>query len=146
MERQSHTEIVSAPVDVCFDTIVDFERYPEWFEAITAATVDEHDPDKLIWVVSYVIKIVKDIRYTVRYECTRPTDLTWRRTAGDIKDIEGFYRFEDLGDGRTRATCQQGIDVGFWVPGAIRKRVEKTALVQTVREFKAAAEAAHRVG
>jgi hypothetical protein len=32
------------------------------------------------------------------------------------------------------------VDVGFWIPGPIRKTFERTALIDSVREFKKAAE------
>jgi hypothetical protein len=28
VEKQSHVEVVEAPIEVCFDTIVDFAHYP----------------------------------------------------------------------------------------------------------------------
>ena len=141
MERQSHTEAISAPIDVCFETVVDFERYPEWFSAISAATVLSNDPGRGLWTVEYKLNmIVKTISYTLAYESERPRLLTWKLVRGDVKDVQGTYRFTELEPDVTEATCTQGVDVGFWIPGPLRRTFERSALVDSVRELKKAAE------
>jgi ribosome-associated toxin RatA of RatAB toxin-antitoxin module len=142
MERQSHTEIVRAPIDVCFDTIVDFQYYPDWFTAISTAAVLEHDDSVPSWTVEYTLSmVVKTISYTLAYRGKRPGALTWKLVRGDVKDVQGDYRFVELEPGVTEATCTQGVDVGFWIPGPLRRTFERTALSDSVREFKKAAEA-----
>jgi uncharacterized membrane protein len=141
MERQSHIEVVRAPIALCFDTIVDFPFYPEWFTAITEANVLEEDKARCRWTIEYKLNmLVKTISYTLRYEGTRPNALDWKLLSGDVKDVQGSYRFVELEPGVTEATCTQGVDVGFWIPGPLRRGFEKTALVDSVREFKKAAE------
>jgi ribosome-associated toxin RatA of RatAB toxin-antitoxin module len=141
MERQSHTEVVQAPLGTCFDTIVDFKQYPDWFSGITTAKVIEHDAKKKTWTVEYTLHmIVKTISYTLFYQGEPPGSLTWKLLRGDVKDVQGSYRFVELEPGVTEATCTQGVDVGFWIPGPLRRTFESTALVTSVREFKQAAE------
>jgi len=141
MERQSHIEIVRAPIELCFDTIVDFPCYPDWFSAITSATVLDADKARGRWTIEYKLNmIVKTISYTLAYEGKRPNALDWKLVRGDVKDIQGSYRYVELEPGVTEATCTQGVDVGFWIPGPLRRGFEKTALVDSVREFKKAAE------
>ena len=43
------------------------------------------------------------------------------------------------GDG-TEATCSQSVDVGFWIPGPIRRMAEAKALRDSVEEFRKAVE------
>jgi ribosome-associated toxin RatA of RatAB toxin-antitoxin module len=141
MERQSHTEVVKASIDLCFDTIVDFPCYPDWFTAITTAEVLDEDVGRCLWTIEYKLNmLVKTISYTLAYEGERPSLLTWKLVRGDVKDVQGTYRFVELEPGLTEATCTQGVDVGFWIPGPLRRTFEKTALVDSVREFKKAAE------
>lgn len=141
VELQSHTEIVRAPIDLCFDTLVDFARYPEWFRVITAATVEKAEPGAGRWQVRYELNaILKTITYTLAYESERPGRLTWKSVAGDLKAIEGAYTLFELEPGLTEATCEQAVDVGVWVPGIVRRAFESTAVRDSVREFKAAAE------
>jgi ribosome-associated toxin RatA of RatAB toxin-antitoxin module len=141
MERQSHTEVVHAPIEVCFDTIVEFESYPDWFSGIATATILDQDPARGRWTVEYTLNmIVKTISYTLAYQSERPHRLTWKLVAGDVKDVEGIYEFVRLEHALTEATCKQAVDVGFWIPGPLRRTFEKTAVKDSVREFKKAAE------
>jgi ribosome-associated toxin RatA of RatAB toxin-antitoxin module len=145
MEMQSHTEVVHAPIRVCFDTIVDFARYPDWFSGITAAHVEQADPDAGLWTVRYELNmVIKTISYTLSYQSQRPTELHWHLARGDVKDVKGNYLFTRLEDDLTEAECTQAIDIGFWIPGPIKRGFEKSALGDSVREFKKAAE--QRVG
>lgn len=145
MEKQSHTEVVEAPIEICFDTIVDFARYPDWFRAISTADVVKSDPTAGLWTVRYGLDMmVKTIRYTLSYSGKRPSALTWTLVDGDVKAVEGAYEFVELEPGLTEATCRQAVDVGFWIPGPLRRTFEKSAVADSVREFKAAAEAEAR--
>jgi len=142
MERQSHSEVIDAPIEVCFETIVSFEMYPEWFSGITAARVCESNRDSCEWTVAYELDMkLKVLRYTLAYSGESPSKLRWRLVEGDVSDVEGAYDFTALDGGKTEATCKQAIEVGFWIPGPIKRTFEKTALIDSVREFKKAAEA-----
>ena len=146
MEKQSHTEVVEAALDVCFDTIVDFARYPEWFGPISTAKVVKSDPAAGLWTVSYGLDmVIKTVRYTLAYRGTRPDSLTWTLVDGDVRAVEGSYDFVELEPGVTEATCRQAVDVGFWIPGPLKRTFEKSAVADSVREFKAAAEAEARL-
>ncbi len=141
MESQTHTEVVRAPVQHCFDTIVSFESYPGWFKAISTASLVAADPAQGTWTVEYTLNmIVKTISYTLSYTSRGPNRLMWESVRGDIKQIRGVYELVELEPGLTEVTCTQSVDVGFWIPGPLKKAFEKTALVDSVREFKEAAE------
>ena len=142
LEQQSHTEVVGASIELCFDTIVDFEAYPEWFSGITEAQIIERDDARGLWTVGYSLDMmIKTLRYTLAYESERPNRLTWKLTQGDVSDVQGSYEFVALESDVTEATCTQGIDVGFWIPGPLRRTFERSALSDSVGEFKKMAEA-----
>lgn len=142
MESRSHTEVIRAPIDLCFDTLVDFARYPDWFRMIQSANIELSDSDAGLWRVAYELDaILKTVRYTLAYEGTRPGRLDWKMTTGDLQAIEGGYELVELEPGLTEATCTQAIEVGMWVPGMVRRVFEQTAVQDSVREFKQAAEA-----
>ncbi len=142
MERQSHTEVVEAPIALCFDTITDFEHYPEWFSGIEDARIERADPEACLWTVCYRLHmVVRTISYTLDYTGERPGRLDWKLSGGDVKAIEGSYIFTELEPNLTEATCTQAVDVGFWIPGPIRRTFERSALVDSVRQFKEAAQA-----
>jgi hypothetical protein len=83
---------------------------------------------------------LKTIRYVLEYAYEPPHTARWHLVEGDVKDVQGSYRFEKA-DARTKATCMQSIDLGFWVPGPILRPLEQKALRDSVEEFKKAAEA-----
>lgn len=142
MESRSHTEVVRAPIDVCFETLVDFAKYPDVFRVIQSAKIESADAAAGRWQVQYELNaILKTVRYTLAYEAERPALLTWTMTTGDLAAIEGRYDLVELEPGLTEATCTQSIDVGMWVPGMVRRAFESSAVQDSVREFKQAAEA-----
>ena len=141
MEQQSHSEIVRAPIETCFDTIVDFKEYPSWFSGISAARIDQADPERGQWTIYYELNmVIKTISYTLAYQGERPHGLSWKLVSGDVSDVEGSYRFTKLEDDVTEAECSQAVEIGFWIPGPFKRTFEKSALVDSVREFKSAAE------
>src|SRR5207253_5264359 len=134
--------VVRAPLDLCFETLIDFAKYPDWFRVITKSTIEKADTAAGSWTVRFELDaILKTITYTLHYESERPSRLTWQMTEGDLKAIQGEYQLLELEPGLTEATCTQSIDVGLWVPGLVRRAFEQTAIVDSVREFKQAAEA-----
>lgn len=141
MESHSHSEVIRAPIDLCFGTLVDFDAYPDWFRVIRSARIEEANPTHGKWRVRYELDaILKTITYTLAYESERPARLTWKMTAGDLKSIEGEYALVELEPGLTEATCTQTLEIGLWVPGLIRRAFEQSAIQDSVREFKHAAE------
>jgi ribosome-associated toxin RatA of RatAB toxin-antitoxin module len=132
---------IAATVAECFAAILDFERYPQWSSTVTSARILERDKAGVGRVVEFHINMkIRTVRYVLAYAYQKPTELTWHSVDGDVEAIEGRYHFRQLGRGLTEATCRQEIQLGFWVPGPLRKLAERTALRQSVTEFKAAVE------
>ncbi|MBI3783094.1 MAG: SRPBCC family protein [Deltaproteobacteria bacterium] len=141
--EQEFSVEIAASQQRCFATIIDFERYPEWFSSIQEAVVLSRYEDGLGREVEFRINMtLKTIRYVLEYSYEKPSRLWWRSIDGDVDSIEGNYVLQKIDAKRTQVTCRQAVAVGFWVPGPIRKLLEQTALRQSVLDFKAAAEAA----
>ena len=141
MEHQSHCEPVNADAEACYAAVTDFERYPDWFANITKATVLERDDANDRWLVEFELNmIVKTIRYVLQYQGERPNKLIWKMTEGDVTGVEGSYTFTKLDDKVCEAECAQSVDVGFYIPGPIKRTIERSALADSVREFKKAVE------
>lgn len=141
---QEVTVEIDVPQAECFAAILDFERYPDWSTAVTGARILERDAAGAGRVVEFLIDArVKTIRYVLEYSYKKPSQLTWKSIDGDIESVQGAYRFKKLGPDRTEAACRQEITLGFWLPGPLRRLAERTALAQSVNEFKAYAEQLH---
>jgi hypothetical protein len=134
------TEVAGTAAD-CFAVLCDFAEYPHWSTPVKECQVVDRHPDGLARRVAFALDMtVKTLRYVLEYQFDPPHGATWHLVEGDVKSVEGSYRFEPAGD-RTRATCTQAIDIGFWVPGPIRRPLEQKALRDSVEEFKKAVEA-----
>jgi uncharacterized membrane protein len=139
-EQEFTTEVAASQSD-CFDAIMEFEAYPRWSSAIQEATVLEADRAGYGRIVEFFIDMrFKRVRYVLEYSYEKPSRLTWRSVDGDIESVEGAYTFRKRGPQVTEVTCRQVIVLGFWVPGPLRRLAERTALKQSVLEFKEEAE------
>ena len=137
---QSYSAEVAGSVEECFAVLIDFDAYPDWSGPVTECRVLDRHPDGLPRRVAFVVDMtLKTMRYTLDYTWDRPHGGRWKLVEGDLKDVQGSYRFEPAGT-RTKATCSQAVDLGFWVPGPIRRPFEQKALRDSVEEFKKAVE------
>ena len=138
---QEFSTEVEASITQCFNTLVDFDAYPDWSSPIQSASVLERYPNKLGRLVEFELDMkLRTVRYVLEYEYEKPTRLTWQSRDGDVESVEGSYTLEKLGPKKTAVVCCQKIVLGFWIPGPIRSMFERSALKQSVLEFKAAAE------
>ena len=134
---QEVTVEIDAPLADCFAAILDFERYPEWSTAVTQAKILERDTAGVGRIVEFYLDAkVKKLRYVLDYAYKKPSQLKWHSIDGDIEAVEGVYKFRKLDADRTEASCRQEITLGFWLPGPLRRLAERTALAQSVNEFK----------
>jgi len=134
---QEYSVQIAASPTACFETITAFETYPQWSSAIERVGVLERDPKGVGRVVEFHINMrFKSVRYVLEYAYEKPHELTWRSVDGDIESIEGAYHFSKLSPKITEAACRQVVRIGFWIPGPLRRLAERSALQQSVDEFK----------
>jgi hypothetical protein len=139
--EQSYMTEVGASVDDCCAVLLDFERYPAWSGPTTACKVLERDSEGRAIVVEMTLDMkIRNVRYVLAYEYDLPRRADWHLVEGDVTNIVGSYEFEAIDGKRTRATCRQAVDLGFWIPGPLRRMIERQALRDSVHEFKAEAE------
>ena len=139
---------IAAPPQRCFDIAADLDRVPEWHGAMTAIEVLERDGDDRATVVeSEMDASVARVRMRLRFSYDDPVGVRWTRESGDLRSLEGSWRFEDRGDGLTVATYRLEIGVGRrlavivrTVRGPVRDRVEALLSDRPVEGLKARAE------
>jgi hypothetical protein len=49
-------------------------------------------------------------------------------SAGNVPELHGAYRLEDLGGGRTRVRYDATVDIGFWIPEILAEWATKRVL------------------
>jgi uncharacterized membrane protein len=113
MIRGETTVEIDAPVDRVFAIAADIEHAPEWQQSLKDVEVHERDGDRRATSVETESDAkVRTIRTRLRYSYDPPTRITWEQERGDVKALHGWWRLEDLGGGRTRATYGLEVDPG----------------------------------
>lgn len=142
MNWAEHTVEIDAPIETCFDAIVDYESFPAWQGAVVSTEVIDRQRDGLGKRVRLFIDAkVRKVDYTLDYTYDRPTRIEWDFVEGNgINDADGHYLFEALGDERTRATYKLGLEVGIPLPGPVARRAHKQTLKGSVEDLKREAE------
>jgi ribosome-associated toxin RatA of RatAB toxin-antitoxin module len=105
---------VDAPIERCWETVVDIDRSPEWQQGMESVEVLERDDEGR----PSVCEIVVDAKFTklrfradVSYE--PPHRLTFAKAGGgSVERLDGGWELTDLGDGRTRARYSLAVDPG----------------------------------
>jgi uncharacterized membrane protein len=122
---------IEAPIERCFEIAADVEKAPEWQDSLRDAEVLERDGDRRPALVETESDAkVKTVRAILRFSYDEPTGIRWEQEKGDVKSLTGWWEFEDLGDGRTRATY--GLDVD---PGRVLGMLLRGPVQGQVRDF-----------
>ncbi len=137
-----HTVEIDAPIETCFAAIIDYETFPRWQGAVVDTEVldwDQNGRGKRVRL--FVDAKVRKVDYTLDYSYDQPERIEWDFVEGNgINAADGHYLFEDLGNGRTRATYKLGLEVGIPLPGPVARRAHKTTLKGSVEDLKKEAE------
>ena len=104
---------IDAPIERCFEIAADIAGATEWQGSLKDVEVLERDADKRALVAETESDAkVKTVRAQLRFSYEEPTAIRWVQEKGDTKALTGSWTFEDLGEGRTRATYALETDPG----------------------------------
>ena len=134
----SWTVEIEAPRERCYEIAADIAGSPEWNGTLEEVEVLQRDAEGRALVVETLSDaMVKKVRSWLRFAYDPPAGLTWEQEKGETKWLTGSWVFEDLGDGRTRATYALETD-----PGRILGLLLRGPMVGKVKELltKSAAE------
>ncbi len=109
----ARTVEIDAPIERCFEIAADIPNAIEWQGSLKDVEVLERDPDKRAALVETESDAkVKHVKALLRFSYEEPTAIRWVQEKGDTKSLIGSWTFEDLGEGRTRATYALDADPG----------------------------------
>lgn len=139
---------IAAPLERCFAIAADLDHVPEWHGAMTAVEVLERDGEGRATLVDSTLDAsVATVHMVLRFSYDEPTGVRWTRESGDLRSLEGAWRFEPGDDGLTRATYTLEIGVGRRLAllartlrGPVRDRVESLLADRPVQGLKSRAE------
>jgi uncharacterized protein YndB with AHSA1/START domain len=139
---------IAAPVERCFAIAADLDHVPEWHGAMSEVEVLERDADgRATLVESEMDASVTRVKMRLRFSYDEPTGVRWTRESGDLRSLDGSWRFEEAGDGLTLATYTLEIGLGRrlamlvrTVRGPVRDRVESLLTDRPAEGLKTRAE------
>jgi uncharacterized membrane protein len=116
---------IDAPIERCFEIAADIANAPEWQGSLREVDVIERDGDRRAALVETESDAkVKTVKALLRFSYEEPTAIRWVQEKGDTKALTGSWTFEDLGEGRTRATYALDADPGRMLGMLLRGPVE----------------------
>jgi uncharacterized membrane protein len=121
----SWTVEIEAPRERCYEIAADVQNAAEWQGTLEEVEVLERDREGRAQVVETLSDaMVKKVRSWLRFDYDPPSGLTWEQEKGDAKWLTGSWDFEELSDGRTRATYALRTDPGRVLGLLLRGPVE----------------------
>lgn len=121
-----HTVEIEAPLDRVFAVAADVANSPVWQPSLESVEVLESDAEgRPTLVETKADAVVKKTTQTLRFEYSGgPTGMSWEQESGDVKSLEGSWKFTELGSGRTEATYALTVDPGRMLGMLMRGPVE----------------------
>jgi len=121
------TGVASAPIERCFEHLIDVEGYPRWYpDGAKRVEVLTRDADGHPATLDAVLAAVagplrKEFAVRLALEAQRPTRIALVRIADDRGDHELLqiaWRLRELGEGETEVTVELGarLDVPPFLP------------------------------
>jgi uncharacterized membrane protein len=111
--KGDRTVEIDAPIERCYEIAADIENAPEWQGSLKDVEVLERDGERRALLVETESDAkVKSVRALLRFSYEPPTAIRWVQEKGDTKSLTGSWSFDDLGEGRTRATYALEADPG----------------------------------
>ena len=137
---------IDAPIERCYEIASDIANAPEWQGSLKDVEVLERDGDKrAVLVQTESDAKVKTVKSRLRFSYDPPTGIRWVQEKGDTKSLIGSWTFEDLGEGRTRATyaleADPGRMLGMLLRGPAEGKVRDFLLGDAAEGLKQKAEA-----
>jgi uncharacterized membrane protein len=141
--RAERQIVIEAPPKRCFETLLDYESFPEWQRAVKDVEVVTRDREGRGKEVAFEIDAkVRSIRYTLDYRYEEPHLVSWRYVEGDVRDVDGELVLEDQRDGTTLATYALRLDPGAWLPGRLATMLSEQVMQGVMEDLKRRVEGA----
>jgi uncharacterized membrane protein len=140
-DKARETVLINAPVDACFETLIDFERYPEWAGDLKQAVVVERDEQGRGLIVEFrAAAMGRSTTYRLRYDYEgAPNRLAWVLESGDLeRELDGAYHLRSTeGDGATTEVVYElSVDLVLPIPGFVKRRAEARILKTALADLK----------
>lgn len=136
MAKASITKTLDVDSTKLFDTIVGYEKYPQFVTGCKKTEVERKAPGHCR--VKYYANILgKDLWYTLDHQEDREKGVvTWKLIESDLLKVDdGTWTLKSLGAGKTEVTYSIDIEFKIWIPGPILKTLTSTSLPVLIGEY-----------
>ncbi|MEA2190544.1 MAG: hypothetical protein QOI73_665 [Solirubrobacteraceae bacterium] len=136
---------IEAPLDAVWAVVQDVGQWAQWQSTLGQVSATAHDGEGRVSACEVDID-AKVTKISMRLECSYapPSRMSFERVAGDLGSLEGTWRLEDLGGGRTRATYELEVDpgrvIGFLLNAERKDRLRALLVDARPAELKARVE------
>ena len=141
-DRAAQTTLINAPLQKCWDVVLDFEKYPDWAKDVKEAVIRDRDDQGRASRVEYRASALgRSTHYTLEYDYSeQPARLSWHLVEGDImRALNGAYSFVEVDNG-TQVFYELELELVVPLPGFVKRRAEARILIEAIKELKARAE------
>lgn len=134
MANATRTEVVDIEINKLYDTIVEYDKYPEFVDGVSAIKVLNKD-DKSA-KVEYSLNMIKSFKYIINTKQEKPTRVSWTLDSGDLfKKNDGEWILKDLGGGKTEVTYSLDVDFKIFAPSSILSALTEKNLPVMMNSF-----------
>jgi uncharacterized membrane protein len=141
----SYTVEIAAPRERCYEIAADVENAPKWQGTLEEVEVIERDDQgrpELVYTKSDAT--VKKVDSELRFSYDPPGAINWEQEKGEVKWLTGSWEFEQLDEGRTKATYglrgDPGRILGMLLRGPVEAKVKEFLTKSAAEGLKAEAE------
>lgn len=128
---------IQAPRAVVFEVISDLESYPEFVPATKEVVITKHEPLE----ARFVIQLVKEVRYRLRFQLFSPEELQWEMIEGEwMNKNSGYWKLDSLSETETEAEYGADVQFGWLVPSGVVDMLTEQQLPALLKAFKKRAE------
>ncbi len=133
MAKTTAERIMPVPVKKLWKVIVDFEKYGEFLEEVISTKVEKK---RNVFLVHYEIEILKRFKYTLEFNMTPFTEISWKLIDGEIFKINnGRWLLREKSPNQTHVIYETEVTFGFYVPSWVIKKLTEVNLPMMLEAF-----------
>ena len=142
MTNINRTALLPYTAEQMFNLVDDVNRYDEFLPWCRSAVEVERDEDQVVGTLELAYGSIHK-SFTTRNLLHRPTLIEMRLVDGPFRKLEGFWRFDPLGEDGCRVTLDLSFDFSNRLVGMAMGPVFSQVANSLVDSFSRRAEAVH---
>lgn len=125
---------MDVPRQALWDTITSFDEYPNFVDEVVKAERLPGGTDAR-FQVQFELEVVKRFVYVLEFAASSPETLSWKLVESNFfKRNQGAWKLEENG-GKTDVVYEVDVEVGFFVPKWVAKKLTAVSLPRMMKAF-----------